>query len=132
MRQYLHDITREMAKGFREVDIKFCREGEEEARFCSKYFYFYILMKNISDSEDESGYCSSSVSPPQSPPLCLGRPDQFSKFACGAGAGLSLNKKSQEAAGVFPPDRRDQWRDKVSVLFHTGQQGPCRADCLHL
>ena len=81
-------------------------------------------MKNISASEDESGYSSSrssSLTPPCSPVLRLGRPDQFSKFASGAGAGLNLNKKSQEV-GVFHSDRRDQWRDKVGVRFHTAGQ----------
>ena len=81
-------------------------------------------IKNISASEGESGYSSrsNSLTPPSSPPLRFGSHDQFRKFASGAGGGMSQIKKSPEV-GMFHRDRRDQWRDKVSVRFHTDQLG---------
>ena len=79
----------------------------------------FLFTKNISASEDESGYTSrsDSLTPPSSPPLRFGSSDQFSKFACGAGAGMCLNKS--RGLGISQTDRGDHWTDKVGVRFHT-------------
>ena len=89
----------------------------------SEYFYtdnrIFLFTKNILASEDESGYTSrsNSLTPPSSPPLRFGSSDQFSKFACGAGAGMCLNKS--RGLGISQTDRGDHWTDKVGVRFHT-------------